>query len=130
MVEKESKNFDDVLLSKKTLEGMSLNINDRVFFKRIMDQHFYLTQEYIAITYRDNLENILEKFQIKLDSHKEEILKSFDEKVGGLETQISVLQNDVSKLKKRNSVTSIAIRIAIAVAIAVILTLIIHKWYL
>jgi hypothetical protein len=121
MAEKESKNFDDVLLSQKTLEGMSLNINDRVFFKRIMDQHFYLTQEYIAETYRANLDNILEKVQVKLDAQKDEILEKFkklEDKVSGFDTKVNSIDDKVKKIQKFLSWRNIIIYSAILLGLS------------
>lgn len=124
---KESKNYDDVLLSKEIVKGMSLNINDQVFFKRILDRQDEVIFDYIEETYKLNSALTISAVQKMLDEQKKEIfarLDSIDEMITamqviieGLITVVDYTKKEVEILKKLNSFWSLALRIAIGIGL-------------
>ncbi len=84
------KNYDNIPLSKKTLEGMSLNIDDQAFIKRLFDRQDEVTKQYISDTYDLHAKLICDAVKSMLDDFKLE-LKSIHLDIKEMKTDLKAL---------------------------------------
>jgi adenylate kinase len=129
-MEKESKSYDDIILSREIVKGMSLNINDQVFFKRVLDRQDELTQEYISEVYAINSKLIIDTVREMLNEQKMEVfeaLNKIERRIEGVEASIEEIikvvdctKQEVKRLKEINTLTAIALRILIGVGLGIL----------
>lgn len=98
---KESRNYEDVILSESTAKGMSLNIDDQVFLKRILDRQDEVTQQYISETYQLHAGLIIDTVREMLNEQNEKIFIRFD----ALETRMSAIETSIDDITKTVDIT-------------------------
>ena len=139
-MEKDSKNYDDIILSKDILKEMSLNPYDQLFLKRVLDRQDEVINEILEETYKLQSALILTEVKRMLDDHKKEIfleLQKINDRMNEIEASIKsivvvvdVTKAEVDQLKKINSWYFIVLRGFTWLAIGVFIMRMLHGPFL
>jgi galactitol-specific phosphotransferase system IIB component len=135
-MEKDSKSYDDIILSKDVLKGMSLNPYDQIFLKRVLDRQDEVIDEVLAETYKLQSALILTEVKRLLDDQKKEIfselekinlrMDSIEASIKGITIVVDVTKGEVDQLKRVNAWYFIILRGLVWLSIGLGLIRMIH----
>jgi len=100
----EKENYNNIPISKKTQEGMTLTSSDRQYLQRMFCLQDEVTRQYISDTYDLHAKLICDVVREMLEDYKKEILNSLqriEESIEGLKEDIKEIKAETLDLKNR-----------------------------
>ena len=100
---KKVEDYSNIPVSEKTIEGMSLNINDRAYLQRMFYLQDEVTQKYISDTYDTHAKLIIDTVKEMLDDRNKEIyctMKDIKKSINLLRKETKLINTEMSNIKK------------------------------
>jgi gas vesicle protein len=91
--------YDHIPVSKKTREGMSLNIDDRAYLQRMFCLQDEVTEKYISDVYDTHAILITDTVREMLDEQKEQIIEMLSKFKEDIFCELKEIRKDIADLK-------------------------------